>query len=200
MGQFEFDNSDLAQLIPNFKPSDFWFLRRQFNPAHGLFTNLFLREQTIYPPVQIPDPTLGTRPVTAAILANPLAGESGGFTWGFQPFAATLYMLIDTAGLLTVNAGFPTGTDNRCTGSVQLPVGRLSFLVMAVNPGSGKLILWRNGRPILRITSPNGGGWQWGGSSNLPGSTYRTLTGEGHSNLVGVRAAIFLNQLPRGFS
>lgn len=45
MSQFQFDNSGLARLIPNFRPSDFWFLHRQFNPAFGLFTNLFVDDQ-----------------------------------------------------------------------------------------------------------------------------------------------------------
>lgn len=201
MSQFQFDNSALAALLPNFRPSDFWFLHRQFNPAYGLFTNLFLQEQSVFPPTQLQDLTIATRPVTFAGLFIPSAGETGGFSWGFAPFANTASMQCDAAGLLTVNAGAPTGTDDRVTGSVQLPINRQSFVVMAVNPGRALLNLWVNGRRVLRVVSPNGqlrsGAWA---TINAPGTTYRTLTGEGYTVLAGVRAAVFLNQLPRAFN
>lgn len=201
MSQFDFDKSALAALLPNFRPSDFWFLHRQFNPAYGLFTNLFLQEQTVFPPTQIADLTIATRPVTFAGLFIPSAGETGGFTWGFNPFANTAWMQCDDTGLLSVNAGAPTGTDDRVQGTVQLPMNRQSFVVMAVNPGRALLNLWVNGRRKLRVVSPNGqlrsASWA---AINAPGSTYRTLTGEGYTVLAGVRAAVFLNQLPRAFN
>lgn len=197
MSQFQFDNSGLARLIPNFRPSDFWFLHRQFNPAFGLFTNLFVDDQT--PATQIAGSTgIFTRPVTCAALFKP-NGTTGSMTWGFPPFANTLSMLCDETGLLTVNAGAPSGTDDRVTGSVQLPLNRMSFVVMAVSPGRALLNLWVNGNRRLRVVSPNGQlrGAQWSGDL-LPGQTF-SADAE-NPTLVGNRVAVFLNQLPRAFN
>lgn len=197
MSQFQFDNSGLARLIPNFRPSDFWFLHRQFNPAFGLFTNLFVDDQP--PATQIAGSTgIFTRPVTLAALFRP-NGTAASMVWGFPPFANTLSMICDEAGLLTVNAGAPSGTDDRVTGSVQLPLNRMSFVVMSVRPGDAQLRLWRNGRLILRAESPNGvlRDGQWSGDL-LPGQV--NSSDPENPTIVGNRVAVFLNQLPRAFN
>lgn len=168
--------------------------RRRRNPAYGLFCNLVMTSASVQYPPGSPQSGL---PVTTVCVVRPQPGNSlSGFFWGFPPFANTLSLNVDETGLVTVNAGAPTGTNDRATGTFQVPVGRYSQLVFAVRPADGKIRVWRNGDLVLRAESPNGvlrdGSW---GFIQAPGSTFGDP-----SSLVGRRVCFMFNQLPRVFT
>lgn len=203
MSQFQFDESALAQLMPNFRPSDFWFLRRQFNPAFGLFTNLVAQET----PTNPNEPSIGTKPVTIAFLARPSgnASQYSYITWtSLNPPATDTHFLgigVQGNGNLSFQAGDISQSDESVLSFDQfLPIGRLSFIVIGVNPGNGKLRIWRNGRRI--VTAQAVAGHLLGNrfaTTNSPLKTTRQddqIEGE----IIGRRAAFFFNQLPRAFN
>lgn len=200
MSQFQFDTSALAQLLPNFRPSDFWFLRRQFNPAFGLFTNLVAQETPTNPNEQ----SIGTKPLTVAFLArpdgNPLQYSYIQWTSLPSPDTHIFGVQLDGTGALGIAAGdIAQGPGSVLSFDQVLPVNRLSFIVIAVNPGNGKLRVWRNGRRI--VTAQAAAGSLLGGryaNTNTPLRTSRQDTGS-EGPMVGRRAAFFFNQLPRAF-
>lgn len=200
MSQFEFDASAAAQLLPNFRPSDFWFLRRQFNPAFGLFTNLVAQEA----PTNPNEPSIGTKPLTVAFLARPdgNAAQMSYIRWTSLPSAETHFFGVQVGGdgALGVLAGdLLQGPESVISFDQVLPINRLSFIVIAVNPGNGKLRAWRNGSRI--ITAQAAAGHL---RDNMYARTNTSLRMEredpgNEGTIVGRRAAFFFNQLPRAF-
>lgn len=200
MSQFQFDESALAQLMPNFRPSDFWFLRRQFNPAFGLFTNLVATET----PTNPNENSIGTKPVTFAFLARPSgnAAQYSYMQWTSLPSPDTHafgYQLQGTGELGILAGDIGQGPGSVLSFGTFLPIGRLSFIVAAVNPGNGKLRVWRNGRRVVTAQATAGSllGNRYA-NTNTPLRMTRQDSGiEGE--VVGRRTALFFNQLPRGF-
>lgn len=203
MSQFQFDESALAQLMPNFRPSDFWFLRRQFNPAFGLFTNLVAQET----PTNPNEPSIGTKPVTIAFLARPNGNVSqlSYISWtSLDPPTTDTHFLgvqVDGAGQLGILAGdIGQNAESVVSFDQFLPVNRLSFVVIGINPGNGKLRVWRNGRRIVTVQAAAGHLLNNRyATTNSPLKTARQDSGT-EGQIVGRRAAIFFNQLPRAFN
>lgn len=201
MSQFQFDESALAQLMPNFRPSDFWFLRRQFNPAFGLFTNLVAQET----PTNPGEPSIGTKPLTMAFLARPDgdANQYSYMSWSSLPSADTHFLgvQLDGAGALGITAGDISQTPETVLSFDQvLPVGRLSFIVIGVNPGNGKLRVWRNGRRI--VTAQAAAGHLLDNKYARTETELKTFRQNPASEgpIIGRRVAMFFNQLPRAFN
>lgn len=182
--------SFLQDFLKEFKSSDYWFLRRKFNPAHGLFANMAVTETSANTlPIE-----KSQQQMTLAMLLRPNGLGDMTFGWGDDP---ALSMSIDSGGNFYLQAGSPFTTDRMVEFNLQLPVNRLSFLVVSVHPGKGLLRYWRNGKPFPPVRAVEG---LLLGNSWANTTLNSVLSVSGESPLIANRVQFYLNQVPRAFN